>query len=108
MYERACRHADLVEGGLEVAAVARTLVLILWPQGGSPRAFQGFCPHAREPLADARFDGDTLVCPHHDWIFDARSGKCLEGKRCRLAEYPLRVEGGEVLVDVAGVAPNYL
>lgn len=108
MYLKACRKGDLVEGSFEVAAVQRTLVLVLWPKGGTPRAFQGFCPHAREPLADARFDGDTLVCPHQDWVFDGRSGKCLKGKRCSLAEYPLRIEGGDVLVDVADAVANYV
>lgn len=108
MFVKACREADLAEGGLEIAAVDGTLVLILWPKGGTPRAFQGFCPHAREPLADARFDGGTLVCRHHDWLFDARSGKCLDGKRCRLAEYKLRIQGEDVLVDVEGVAPTYV
>lgn len=108
MFLKACRRDDLVAGGLEAVAVNRTLVLVLSPRDGTPRAFQGFCPHAREPLADARFDGETLVCPHHDWLFDARSGKCLDGKKCRLAEYPLRIEGDDVLVDVDGVTPNYL
>ena len=107
MFTKACRRSDLVEGGLEAAAVERRLVLIAWPTGGTPRAFQGFCPHAREPLVDARFDGDRLVCPHHDWVFDGHSGKCLKGKPCRLAEYPLKVEDGDILVDVS-VEPNYL
>ncbi len=108
MYRKACRQRDLEQGGLEVAAVARTLVLIVWPRGGTPRAFQGFCPHAREPLVNAAFDGETLVCPYHDWVFDARSGKCLDGKRCRLAEYPLKVQGEDVMIDVEGVKANYL
>ena len=108
MFRKACRRDDLDEGGLEVAAVDRTLVVIVWPKGGRPRAFQGFCPHEREPLADARFDGETLVCAHHDWVFDARSGKCLDGKRCRLAEYALRIDGDDVLVDVEGVEANYV
>lgn len=108
MFLKAFRRDDLVEGGLEVAAVNRTLVLVVWPVGGTPRAFQGFCPHKREPLADARFDGAGLVCPYHDWLFDARSGKCLEGRHCRLAEYPLRIDGDSVLVDVDGVTANYL
>lgn len=107
MFVKACRQDDLAEGGLEVAAVDGTLVLILWPEGGMPRAFQGFCPHAREPLADAPFDGRTLTCPHHDWVFDGGSGRCLEGKPCRLAEYRLKVEAGDVLVDVEGVEANY-
>ena len=62
MFRKACRRDDLAEGRLDVAAIDRTLVLLLWPEGGTPRAFQGFCPHAREPLADARFDGDKLTC----------------------------------------------
>lgn len=108
MFLKACRHRDLEQGGLEVAAVDRTLVLIVWPQGGTPRAFQGFCPHAREPLAGAAFDGETLVCPYHDWVFDGRTGKCLTGKRCRLAECPLKVEGEDVMIDVGRVEANYV
>ncbi len=108
MFRKACRRDDLAEGGLEVAAVDRTLVLIVWPAGGTPRAFQGFCPHKREPLADARFDGASLVCPYHDWVFDGSSGKCTDGKRCRLAEYKLRLDGDDVLVDVEGIAANYV
>lgn len=106
MYLRACHRDDLIEGGLELAAVGGRLVLILWPKGGSPRAFQGFCPHKREPLADGFFDGETLVCRHHDWVFDAGSGRCLDGKPCELAEYPLKVEDEIVLVEVDGVEEN--
>ncbi len=120
MFMKACRRSDLVEGGLEVAAVDRTLVLIVWPDGGVPRAYQGFCPHARLPLAGAAFDGRALVCPYHDWVFDGRSGRCVKGRKgsegkkggdgeaCRLAQYPLRFEGGDVMVDVAGVEANYV
>ncbi len=108
MFMKACRRADLAEGGLEVAAVDRTLVLILWPKGDVPRAIQGFCPHARQPLAGASFDGKALVCPYHGWVFDGSSGKCVEGKACRLAEYPLKIDGDDVMVDVAGTDAAYL
>ena len=111
MFMKACRRADLVEGGLEVAAVDRTLVLIVWPNGAAPRAYQGFCPHARQPLASAPFDGRALVCPYHDWAFDGRSGARVDGgkgKSCRLAAYPLRIEGEDVMVDVAGIEANYV
>ena len=106
MYLKACHRDDLVEGGMEAVAVARRLVLILWPKGGTPRAFQGFCPHAREPLVDGRFDGQTIVCRHHDWVFDAGNGKCLEGKPCSLAEYKIKLEDDDVLVEVDGVTEN--
>ncbi len=108
MFTKACRRIDLTEGGLEVAAVRRTLVLIVWPIGGTPRAYQGFCPHVRQPLAGAAFDGKTLVCPHHEWVFETGNGKCINGKACNLARYPLKIEGDDVMVDVAGVEANYL
>ncbi|QXP89687.1 Rieske 2Fe-2S domain-containing protein [Methylococcus capsulatus] len=107
MFTKACDESELREGKYEVVAVNRTLMLVVWPSGGRPRAFQGMCPHAREPLADARFDGRTLTCAHHDWEFDSDGG-CIKGKRCTLAEYPLKIENGEVLIDTDGVSANYL
>jgi len=108
MFAKACDETDLREGKYEVAAVNRTLVLVVWPKDGQPHAFQGMCPHAKEPLADAFFDGKVLTCRHHDWTFDGASGACILPTKCALAEYPLKIEGGEVLVDTADVTANYI
>lgn len=105
MYAKACDQSELREGKYEVAAVNRTLVLVVWPKNGQPRAFQGMCPHANEPLADARFDGETLTCAHHDWSFDGTTGECFRPRKCTLAEYPLKIENGEVLIDTDGITP---
>lgn len=106
MFAKACDENELKEGKYEVAAVNRVLVLIVWPQGEKLRAFQGMCPHDNEPLADARFNGKVLACRHHEWEFDGASGACIKGKPCTLAEYPLKIENGEILVDTEGVTPN--
>lgn len=108
MYEKACDLSELIEGKYDVAVVKRTLMLIIWPEGGRPRAFQGLCPHAKEPLADARFDGTNLQCRHHEWTFDATTGRCIKGRPCRLSEYPLKIEDGVVLIDVEGIEATYL
>ncbi len=106
MFLKACEVNELREGKYEVAAVNRVLVMIVWPQDGQPCAFQGMCPHSYEPLADARFNGAVLTCAHHDWEFDGTSGDCIRGKHCTLAEYPLKIENGEVLIDTDGITPN--
>lgn len=108
MFVKACELSRLREGSYEVAAVERTLLLLVWPDGDRPRAFQGLCPHALEPLTDARFDGRALVCPRHKWEFDGATGACIRGRKCRLAEYPLEIRGDAVMVDVAGIKPNRL
>jgi toluene monooxygenase system ferredoxin subunit len=106
MFAKACDLSELSEGKYDVAAVNRTLILLVWPVGGQPRAFQGMCPHANEPLADARFDGKTLLCRHHEWEFDGTTGNCIKGKPCKLAEYPVEIKDGEIHVAVAAAAPN--
>lgn len=106
MFAKACDTSDLREGKYEVAAVNRQLVLVVWPTGGQPKAFQGICPHGDATLADARFDGQTLTCVHHEWSFDGASGDCIQPGQCTLAEYPLKIEGGDVLIDTEGIKPN--
>jgi toluene monooxygenase system ferredoxin subunit len=108
MFTKACDLNELRKGKYEVVAVNRTLMLIVWPQDDQPRAFQGLCPHFKEPLADARFDGKILTCAHHDWAFEGATGACIKGKPCTLAEYPLKIEGEEVFVDTEGVTPNFV
>ena len=81
-------------------------VLVLWPEGGELKAFRGRCPHADVPLDEASFDGKTVTCPHHQWGFDGISGKCVTHiVRNELHPYPLRVEGGEIQVDVGPARP---
>jgi toluene monooxygenase system ferredoxin subunit len=64
------------------------------------------CPHANEPLADARFDGSVLACRHHDWEFDATSGNCVRGQPCQLKHFPVEVRDGKVWVDTPAPAPK--
>ncbi len=106
MFTKACDLSELKEGKTDVAAVDRTLVLLVWPLGGQPTAWQGMCPHANEPLMDAFFDGKVIACRHHDWEFDGTTGTCIRGKPCALANYPLEIRDGEIFVDVSGVTPN--
>lgn len=106
MFAKACDMSELKEGKYDVAAINRTLVLLVWPLGGQPRAFQGMCPHANEPLADARFDGKVLSCRHHEWEFAGTTGDCIKGQPCKLAEFRVEIKDGEIHVDVAGIVPN--
>ena len=106
MFVKACDASDLRQGKYEVAVANRILLVIAWSKDGEPRAFHGMCPHANEPLADARFDGAVLTCAHHDWAFNTNTGACVKGQPCTLREFPLKIENGEVLVDTGDFAPH--
>lgn len=108
MFTKLCDAAELKEGAFLSVGIGYTLVLAVWPLGGTPRALQGICPHAGELLSDARFDGHVLTCRAHDWEFDAATGLCTVGAVCTLVEYPTEIRDGVIYVDLEGTAPNRL
>lgn len=62
------------------------------------------CPHADFPLSSARRDGNCVVCPMHNGVFDLKTGESVGTRKfnplCRLVS---RVTDGyvEILVDTA-------
>lgn len=72
-----CTTDAVREGGMGLFQVGKKSVLLVWPTGGELTAWRGRCPHADMPLTDASFDGRAVKCPHHQWGFDAASGKCV-------------------------------
>ncbi|ATE59621.1 Rieske 2Fe-2S domain-containing protein [Thauera sinica] len=106
-YKKVCTLDDLWEGDMTEVELDGRQILLVWPQGEQLRAFQGMCPHQDIPLAEGRFDGRVVMCRAHQWTFDASSGQGINPGNCRLAEYPVRVEGDDVLVEVEGVEPLF-
>jgi len=54
-----------------------------------------------EEVARGDFNGRILHCPAHGWVFNGRDGTSLQPCGWALKEYPLRITGGMVQVDVA-------
>jgi len=95
-----CKKDDLWEGEMVGHEVDGRDVLVVWADGGEITAFQGMCPHQEVALAEGKFDGKTLICRAHNWMFDANSGKGINPSDCELSKYPLKFEGEDVLIDL--------
>jgi nitrite reductase/ring-hydroxylating ferredoxin subunit len=88
---------------------------------GEYYAYTNWCAHQSGPVCEgaitgtvtANFDGETLEtelewnredevlnCPWHGWEFDVTSGECLSRSGARLLSHPVRVEDGEVVVEL--------
>lgn len=74
--------------------------IALFRVNGDVFALNNVCPHEGGPLADGFVDGETVQCPLHAWTFDLRSGRVLTGGRGAAECYPVRVEEGQVLVEL--------
>lgn len=72
---------------------------------GTFRAVQDTCSHGQWSLADGYLEGDTIECSLHMAKFCLRTGKvCTPPATIPLKVFPVRVEGDDVLVDLAAGA----
>ncbi len=67
---------------------------------GEVHAVDGICPHAGGPLGQGALHGTTLVCPWHAWEYDCRTGESDLDESVRLAKFPVKIEGGDIFIDV--------
>lgn len=106
-FQKACTLDEVWEGEMTEVEIGEHVVLLVGIEGGGVRAFQGMCPHQDIPLCEGKFDGKVLMCRAHQWTFEASTGKGINPGDSCLAEYPVRVEGDDVLVEVEGVQPQF-
>lgn len=105
-FEKICTLDDIWEGDMASFDTADgTEILLVYPDGGELKAFQGICPHQNFALIDGSLADNVLTCRAHLWQFDMRSGQGVNPSDCALANYPLKVLDDDVYVDVADVAP---
>jgi nitrite reductase (NADH) small subunit len=69
--------------------------------GGDVRALHGSCPHQGGPLGEGVLKGEVVTCPWHMWEFHSGTGVCGFNAGITIPTYPVRVEGSEILVDLA-------
>ena len=62
------------------------------------------CPHKGGPLSEGIVHGKKVTCPLHNWVFSLETGEAQGADEGRIDTYPLRVEGGRILLDGSAVA----
>ena len=98
-FRSACRLDDVPVGGVVAVAVDGIDVAIVRTDD-ELFAIQDECSHAAIPLSEGDVEGCEIECWLHGSRFDLRTGKPLSLPAIDpVPVYPVRVEGGDVLVD---------
>lgn len=75
--------------------------LALYDVQGEVFATENICTHGHARLCDGFLEGFEIECPLHQGRFDVRSGKAMCAPLTEdLRSYPIRIEGGRVLVEI--------
>jgi nitrite reductase/ring-hydroxylating ferredoxin subunit len=67
---------------------------------GTCSAIDNVCLHMGGPLGQGYVEGGKVVCPWHGWDYDPHTGQLANDPKTKLNVYPLKIENGEVMVDV--------
>jgi nitrite reductase/ring-hydroxylating ferredoxin subunit len=68
---------------------------------GEIRCFDGECPCTGGPLSLGAIRDGLLVCPWHGWRFDCKTGMHSHKEGVRVAQFPVLLEGDDILIDVS-------
>lgn len=75
--------------------------LALYRSAGEFHVTDNVCTHQYALLSDGYLEDGCIECPLHQARFDLRTGTALCAPATQpIRVYPVRVEGGDVLVDV--------
>ena len=97
-YVRVARTADLAPGSMTRVMVAGHPVVLV-NLDGEVFAIDDTCSHEEASLSQGTLSGEVVVCPKHGARFNVKTGRVLALPAVRsVAVYPVRVEGGEILV----------
>ena len=53
------------------------------------------CPHRGGPLSRGHLEGSAVRCPLHGWLFDLKTGRCLNQPEAFLSVYLVSCENGK-------------
>jgi nitrite reductase (NADH) small subunit len=67
---------------------------------GTYCAMENTCLHQGGPLGQGVILNGKLVCPWHGWEWDPNTGAAVHVPKAKVAVYPLKIENGEVLIEI--------
>ena len=67
---------------------------------GKISAIDNVCLHNGGPLGAGTVVGGKVVCPWHGWMWDPNTGEAAHAPAAKVAVYPLKIDGEDVLVEM--------
>ena len=105
-FERACAVSDVTNAN-PLAVTVDGVAVALVRQGEDFYAIYDECSHAAIPLSEGEVEDGEIECWLHGSRFDLRTGKPSGPPATEpVPTYPVRVDGDDLLVDVASPYPN--
>ena|SRR5579859_1655976 len=104
-FRRVAALDELWDGEMTALEIGGQAVLLVNVEGGI-HAYADSCPHLGTRLSRGSLRRNVLTCSTHGWEFDASSGQGINPKTACLVSIPVKVENGDVFIDVCTGGPK--
>ena len=85
--------------GTKVVSVSGREILLVNVKG-TVYAVENECPHQGSPMNAAVVKDGHISCPRHGYRFSLTDGRCAEHPECKLATFPVQLNGDDISVDM--------
>jgi nitrite reductase (NADH) large subunit len=97
------------EGGIAIKYGPAQIALYNFASRGEWYACQNQCPHMQDMVLARGLIGDQqgqpkVACPQHKKTFSLKTGECLSGDQLKVRTFPVRVEGGDIYLELPSEA----
>jgi len=99
-FVKLCSKAQLPAEGEATEITLGNHVICVANTGGNISAMDNVCVHRGGPLGQGVVDGGKIICPWHGWQFDPKTGESTHNAAFKVAVFPIKVEGDDVLVEL--------
>ncbi len=99
-FTRIAAKSDLPEPGEAKEFTVGGKVVCVANINGAISAMDNVCLHRGGPLGQGVIMDNKVVCPWHGWEWDPQTGQAGQNPNFRVAVYPIKVEGEDVLIEI--------
>lgn len=99
-FTRIAAKSDLPEPGEAKEFTVGEKVVCIANVNGTISAMDNVCLHRGGPLGQGVIMDNKVVCPWHGWEWNPQTGQAGHSAAFRVAVYPIKVEGEDVLIEI--------
>jgi nitrite reductase (NADH) small subunit len=99
-WQQVCPLADIPKLGARVVRTNDKEIGVFRTEDDRVFALNNACPHKGGPLSQGIVYGDKVACPLHQWKVSLETGKAEEPDVGETACYQVKVENGNVFLEV--------
>ena len=94
-----CTLEELREEGRKVIDIKNQKIALFFLEG-KVYAINAVCPHKGGPLEEGELDDEEVICPWHSFMYNVKTGVCLNHPGFSVRTFKVKVENDQVKVGV--------